>query len=158
MQARRQSPTGDYIIEVAIVNDNAQYRHYQSDITRTVSRAIAIANEADRIYSEVNIRIVLVHAITWTSGDQSHFSSSPDITIQNFRTYSLQVQEPFDIHLFTTAHSSLSCLVEISWVMTSLKTQLVLLMSIRCVVRHQWELFKTGIHPLVPLAVPLLMK
>ena len=102
MQARRQSPTGDYIVEVCIVSDNAQYIHYQSDVSRTVTRAIAIANEADRIYSAVNIRIVLVHAITWTSGDQSQFSTSPETTLQNFRTYSLQVQEPFDAIVLLT--------------------------------------------------------
>ena len=102
MQARRQSPTGDYIIEVCIVSDNAQYIHYQNDISRTVTRAIAVANDADRIYSAVNIRIVLVHVITWTSGDQIQLSSSPETTLHNFRTYTLQIQEPFDAIMLLT--------------------------------------------------------
>jgi hypothetical protein len=102
LQARRQSPTGDYIVEVCIVSDNAQYHYYQSDISRTVTRAIAVANEADRIYSTVNVRIVLVCTITWTSGDQSPFSSSPETTLHNFRTYTLQVQESFDAIMLLT--------------------------------------------------------
>lgn len=61
-----------------------------------MSRAIAIANVADRIYQAVDIRIVLVHTITWTSGDRSVFSGSPDTTLERFRTYSRNVQEDFD--------------------------------------------------------------
>ena len=102
LQARRQSPTGDYIVELVIVNDLAQYHYYQSDISRTVSRAISIVNVADGIYSAINIRIVLIHAITWTSDDQSQFHPSPDTTLQNFRNYAQHLQRSFDAIMLLT--------------------------------------------------------
>lgn len=61
-------------------------------MTRTVNRAIALVNYADRIYRSLNIRIVLVHADTWTSGDRILFNSSPETTLQNFRNYIRGVQ------------------------------------------------------------------
>jgi hypothetical protein len=87
IQARRQSPTGAHIVEISIVSDSRQYTHFQRDLSRTVTRAIAVANAADRIYRELNVRIVVVHSLVWTNGDQSQFSGSPDTTLQTFRTY-----------------------------------------------------------------------
>lgn len=61
-------------------------------MTRTVNRAIALVNYADRIYRSLNIRIVLVYAETWTSGDRILFNGSPETTLQNFRNYIRGVQ------------------------------------------------------------------
>lgn len=93
MQAKRQITSGSYNIEVVIVSDGAQYNHYGS-VTNTVNRAIAVANEADMIYSSENIHIVVAQSIVWTAGDRIQFDLIPENTLVNFKTYrnSLQIQ------------------------------------------------------------------
>lgn len=104
LQARRQTSGGRRIIEITMISDRNQYSHYQNNIQNTVSRALALANVADRIYQQVNIRIVVVYSIVWTTGDRSQFSSSPDVTLQNFRTHTLSIrsQYPSDATMLIT--------------------------------------------------------
>ena len=72
LQARRQLSNGFYIIEIYLVNDNAQvrmftqknsfschthcspqisiqFRYYGSDVNKTVSRGLAVINVADSV-------------------------------------------------------------------------------------------------------------
>ena len=95
VQARRQSSSGARIIELAVVSDRSQYTYYRNDMTSTVSRALALANVADRIYQQLNIRVVVVRSIVWTSGDRSQFNPSPETTLRNFRTHTLTLQNQF---------------------------------------------------------------
>ena len=97
-----------------------QYYHHQS-VPRTVNRALALINVADRvsvreeyqvelskiitfvqIYRPENIRIVAVHMETWSSGDRFPFSPDPDQTLRLFKSFSRSVQQDFDAIMLIT--------------------------------------------------------
>jgi hypothetical protein len=103
-RARRQTSSGTRIIELTMISDRSQYSYYRNNMDNTVSRALALANAADRIYRNINIRIVVVYSIVWTTGDRSQFSTSPDATLQNFRTHTISIrsQYPSDAFMLIT--------------------------------------------------------
>jgi hypothetical protein len=94
-RARRQTSSGPRIIELTMISDRSQYSYYRNNMDSTVNRVLALANAADRIYRNINIRIVVVYSIVWTTGDRSQFSTSPDATLQNFRTHTLSIRSQY---------------------------------------------------------------
>jgi hypothetical protein len=101
-RARRQ--TSPHYVEIHVVSDNAQYRHYRT-LERTVNRAISLLNVADTIYRALNIRVVGLRAETWSDSDHyGTFSPSPDVTLQQLRNYARGVHQRFDAFFLLTGN------------------------------------------------------
>ncbi|CAB4012605.1 disintegrin and metallo ase domain-containing 12-like, partial [Paramuricea clavata] len=95
-RSRRDVLTETKYVELILVNDNSQFRHYSSDIAQTKLRAISIANVVDSIYKVHNIRIALVMIETWTSGDQISVVTDSDATLTSFTAYKNNVLDAND--------------------------------------------------------------
>ncbi|XP_063818198.1 disintegrin and metalloproteinase domain-containing protein 9-like [Pseudophryne corroboree] len=61
-------PTTNYV-ELCIVVDNLRYQIDNSNITAVEDETIQLANIVDGMYEPLNIRIVLINLITWTTGN-----------------------------------------------------------------------------------------
>jgi hypothetical protein len=117
-RVRRQSPTGDYIVEMAIVNDNRQYVSHQRDLSATVQNALDVVNAADLLYRPLRIRVVVVHVITWTSGDRINVVPNPNSLLNNIREYKRTVTQPHDALMLLTAENLSGSTVGIAYLNT----------------------------------------
>eukprot|EP00731_Ephydatia_muelleri_P013616 Em0007g926a len=102
---RRQS-AGKYLyVELIMVNDISQYKANSMNLSRTILRALQVANTADGLYKPLGIRIVLIQTITWNSGDKISVVSNPSQLLDNFRTYRPQITTPHDVAMLFTGIS-----------------------------------------------------
>ncbi|XP_019849967.1 PREDICTED: disintegrin and metalloproteinase domain-containing protein 28-like [Amphimedon queenslandica] len=95
---RKQSGGASNIVEVLIVNDNYQYIAYGRNISAVVLRAIEIFSHVDMLYQSINVRVVIVYSLTWTTQQGISFSSVPNTLLTLFRQY----------HTSTTAFRSIT--------------------------------------------------
>jgi hypothetical protein len=84
---RRQSGNTRNIVELLIVNDYHQYQAYSNNISAVVLRALSIINHVDMLYQALDVRVVVVHSLTWTSSQLIQFSSNPDTLLDLFQDY-----------------------------------------------------------------------
>ncbi|XP_056650703.1 disintegrin and metalloproteinase domain-containing protein 8 isoform X2 [Monodelphis domestica] len=62
------------------------------------NRVKEIVNHVDKLYQELDFRVVLIGLEIWNSGDQTHISSSPEATLDNFLRWRSQVLVPRKKH------------------------------------------------------------
>ncbi len=55
-----------------------------------------------KVYKEIDIRIVLVDVITWTTGDKILVDTDPNTLLENFREYRLEVHTLHDSIMLIT--------------------------------------------------------
>ena len=55
-----------------------------------------------QIYRTLRIRLVVVHVITWTSGDRINVVSDPNTLLGNTRVYKRTVTQPHDSLMLIT--------------------------------------------------------
>ena len=55
-----------------------------------------------QIYKVLDIRLVVVHVITWTSGDRINVVSDPNTLLNNIRDYKRTVTQPHDSLMLIT--------------------------------------------------------
>ncbi|XP_043841579.1 disintegrin and metalloproteinase domain-containing protein 8 [Dromiciops gliroides] len=70
-------------VELFVVVDHAEYLMFKSreDIR---SRVKEIVNHVDKLYQELNFRVVLIGLEIWDRGDKAQISSNPESTLDNF--------------------------------------------------------------------------
>ena len=64
--------------------------------------SIPLVCACSQLYRVLNIRVVLVEAITWTSGDQITVVSHPRTLLDNFEDYHPQIQSIHDSAMLLT--------------------------------------------------------
>ncbi|KAL5475659.1 hypothetical protein EMCRGX_G025502 [Ephydatia muelleri] len=101
LKEKRQA-AGNLIVELVIVNDFSQYQKYGSNLEITVNRALDVVNGADSLYKPLGIRIVLVQAITWSSGNKITVVSNSGTLLDNFRVYAPSVTTQHDVTMLLT--------------------------------------------------------
>ncbi|XP_077352304.1 disintegrin and metalloproteinase domain-containing protein 8a [Festucalex cinctus] len=70
-------------VELAVVVDNTEYKRFGNK--RTVeARVLEIANNVDRLYRPVGVRVMLVGLDIWSYNDQIQVSSNPEQTLGRF--------------------------------------------------------------------------
>ncbi|XP_044516236.1 disintegrin and metalloproteinase domain-containing protein 8 [Gracilinanus agilis] len=84
-------------VELFVVVDHAEWVKIGSR-QAVRSRVKEIVNHVDRLYQELNFRVVLIGLEMWNSGDQAHVSSSPEATLDNFLRWRSQVLVPRKKH------------------------------------------------------------
>ncbi|XP_048584482.1 zinc metalloproteinase-disintegrin-like BjussuMP-1 isoform X2 [Nematostella vectensis] len=83
-RTRRSLSSETKYVELVIVNDFSQYDFFKRDIKSTQSRARQIANLVDSLYRPLNIRVALVHLVTWNGGDAISVVENSETTLDNF--------------------------------------------------------------------------
>ncbi|XP_029115068.1 zinc metalloproteinase-disintegrin-like ohanin [Scleropages formosus] len=71
-------------VEMFLVVDNAEYRHYMRDMHVIKARMLEIANHVDKLYRPMNIRVMLVGLEIWSYMDMFDVSADPDDTLTRF--------------------------------------------------------------------------
>uniref|UniRef100_A0A8D1G4U2 Disintegrin and metalloproteinase domain-containing protein 8 n=1 Tax=Sus scrofa TaxID=9823 RepID=A0A8D1G4U2_PIG len=70
-------------VELFVVTDSTEFRQLGSrEAVRR--RVLEVVNHVDKLYQELNFRVVLVGLEIWNSGDKIAISSDPDTTLNNF--------------------------------------------------------------------------
>ncbi|KAL5475658.1 hypothetical protein EMCRGX_G025501 [Ephydatia muelleri] len=101
----RRQTAGNLIVELVIVNDFSQYQKFGSNLETTLNRALDVVNGADSLYKPLGIRIVLVQAITWSSGNKIAVVSNSSALLDNFRVYAPSVTAQHDVTMLLTGTS-----------------------------------------------------
>ncbi|XP_019726168.1 disintegrin and metalloproteinase domain-containing protein 8a isoform X1 [Hippocampus comes] len=70
-------------VELAVVVDNTEYKRFGNKGT-VEARVLEIANNVDRLYRPVGVRVMLVGLEIWSYRDQIEVSSSPEQTLSRF--------------------------------------------------------------------------
>lgn len=85
-------------VELFVVVDSTEFRLLGSrEAVR--KRVLEVVNHVDKLYQELNFRVVLVGLEVWNSGDKIRVSSHANITLENFlawRAHSLAGRHPHD--------------------------------------------------------------
>uniref|UniRef100_G1L9Q0 ADAM metallopeptidase domain 8 n=1 Tax=Ailuropoda melanoleuca TaxID=9646 RepID=G1L9Q0_AILME len=76
-------------VELYVVTDSAEFRRLGSRAA-VRSRVMEVVNHVDKLYQELNFRVVLVGLEMWNQEDQIHVSSNPDTTLDNFLQWRTQ--------------------------------------------------------------------
>uniref|UniRef100_A0A452TZI3 ADAM metallopeptidase domain 8 n=1 Tax=Ursus maritimus TaxID=29073 RepID=A0A452TZI3_URSMA len=76
-------------VELYVVTDSAEFRRLGSRAA-VRSRVMEVVNHVDKLYQELNFRVVLVGLEMWNQEDQIHVSSNPDTTLDNFLRWRTQ--------------------------------------------------------------------
>ncbi|KAM9810158.1 disintegrin and metalloproteinase domain-containing protein 8a [Syngnathus typhle] len=86
LRSRGQTKNGERkprTVELAVVVDNTEYKKFGNK--RTVeARVLEIANNVDRLYRPVGVRVMLVGLDIWSYRDQIEVSSKPEQTLSRF--------------------------------------------------------------------------
>nr|XP_036867222.1 disintegrin and metalloproteinase domain-containing protein 8 isoform X1 [Manis javanica] len=85
-------------VELFVVVDSMEFRLLGSR-EAVHKRVLEVVNHVDKLYQELNFRVVLVGLEVWNSGDKIHVSSHANITLENFlawRAQSLAGRHPHD--------------------------------------------------------------
>ncbi|XP_072485244.1 disintegrin and metalloproteinase domain-containing protein 8 [Notamacropus eugenii] len=84
-------------VELFVVVDYTEYVSFRSreDIR---SRVKEIVNHVDKLYQELNFRVVLIGLEIWDRGDKAQISSNPDSTLDNFLRWRSQELVPRKKH------------------------------------------------------------
>ncbi|XP_035965505.1 disintegrin and metalloproteinase domain-containing protein 8 isoform X2 [Halichoerus grypus] len=82
-------PRDTRYVELYVVTDSAEFQRLGS--RRAVrSRVMEVVNHVDKLYQELNFRVVLVGLEMWNHEDEIHVSSNPDVTLDNFLRWRTQ--------------------------------------------------------------------
>uniref|UniRef100_A0A8C3VFL5 ADAM metallopeptidase domain 8 n=1 Tax=Catagonus wagneri TaxID=51154 RepID=A0A8C3VFL5_9CETA len=85
-------------VELFVVTDSTEFQQLGS--REAVSRRVLeVVNHVDKLYQELNFRVVLVGLEIWNRGDKIHISSEPSTTLDNFlawRAQDLASRHPHD--------------------------------------------------------------
>ncbi|XP_034842425.1 disintegrin and metalloproteinase domain-containing protein 8 isoform X2 [Mirounga leonina] len=82
-------PRDTRYVELYVVTDSTEFQRLGS--RRAVrSRVMEVVNHVDKLYQELNFRVVLVGLEMWNHKDQIHVSSNPDVTLDNFLRWRTQ--------------------------------------------------------------------
>ncbi|XP_025735946.2 disintegrin and metalloproteinase domain-containing protein 8 [Callorhinus ursinus] len=82
-------PRDTRYVELYVVTDSAEFQRLGGR-TAVRSRVMEVVNHVDKLYQELNFRVVLVGLEMWTHEDQIHVSSNPDTTLDNFLRWRTQ--------------------------------------------------------------------
>ncbi|XP_036591466.1 disintegrin and metalloproteinase domain-containing protein 8 [Trichosurus vulpecula] len=90
-------PKETYYVELFVVVDYTEYVRFRGreDIR---SRVKEIVNHVDKLYQELNFRVVLIGLEIWDRGDKAQISSNPDSTLDNFLRWRSQELVPRKKH------------------------------------------------------------
>ncbi|XP_010853305.1 PREDICTED: disintegrin and metalloproteinase domain-containing protein 8-like, partial [Bison bison bison] len=70
-------------VELFVVTDSKEFQRFGSrEAVR--QRVLEVVNHVDKLYQELNFRVVLVGLEMWNGGDKIQISSQPDATLDNF--------------------------------------------------------------------------
>nr|XP_031304477.1 disintegrin and metalloproteinase domain-containing protein 8-like isoform X1 [Camelus dromedarius] len=85
-------------VELYVVTDSTEFQQLGSrEAVRR--RVLEVVNHVDKLYQELNFRVVLVGLEIWNSGDKIHISSQANTTLENFlawRARELAGRRPHD--------------------------------------------------------------
>ncbi|XP_053440438.1 disintegrin and metalloproteinase domain-containing protein 8 isoform X2 [Nycticebus coucang] len=82
-------PRETRFVELYVVTDSAEFQKLGSrDAVRR--RVLEVVNHVDKLYQELNFRVVLVGLEIWNNGDKFQVSPNPEVTLENFLTWRVQ--------------------------------------------------------------------
>ncbi|XP_061259916.1 disintegrin and metalloproteinase domain-containing protein 8 isoform X3 [Bos javanicus] len=80
---RWSEPRETRYVELFVVTDSKEFQRFGSrEAVR--QRVLEVVNHVDKLYQELNFRVVLVGLEMWNGGDKIQISSQPDATLDNF--------------------------------------------------------------------------
>ncbi|XP_012906125.2 disintegrin and metalloproteinase domain-containing protein 8 isoform X1 [Mustela putorius furo] len=91
-------PRDTRYVELYVVTDSAEFQRLGSRAA-VRSRVMEVVNHVDKLYQELNFRVVLVGLEMWNQGDEIQVSSNPDTTLDDFlqwRKQNLVGRHPHD--------------------------------------------------------------
>eukprot|EP00069_Balaena_mysticetus_P016488 bmy_09755T0 len=87
-------------VELFVVTDSTEFQRLGSrEAVR--QRVLEVVNHVDKLYQELNFRVVLVGLEMWNGGDKIHVSTQADATLSNFLSW--RVRELAGRHLHDNA-------------------------------------------------------
>ncbi|XP_078006789.1 disintegrin and metalloproteinase domain-containing protein 8 isoform X5 [Phascolarctos cinereus] len=91
------APKKTHYVELFVVVDYMEYMKFRSreDIR---SRVKEIVNHVDKLYQQLNFRVVLIGLEIWDQGDKAQISSNPDSTLDSFLQWRIQKLVPRKKH------------------------------------------------------------
>ncbi|XP_023977258.1 disintegrin and metalloproteinase domain-containing protein 8 isoform X1 [Physeter macrocephalus] len=82
----RPVPRDTRYVELFVVTDSTEFQWLGSrEAVR--QRVLEVVNHVDKLYQELNFRVVLVGLEMWNSGDKIHVSTQADTTLNNFLSW-----------------------------------------------------------------------
>ncbi|XP_059755197.1 disintegrin and metalloproteinase domain-containing protein 8 [Balaenoptera ricei] len=76
-------------VELFVVTDSTEFQRLGSrEAVRR--RVLEVVNHVDKLYQELNFRVVLVGLEMWNGGDKIHVSTQADTTLSNFLSWRVQ--------------------------------------------------------------------
>ncbi|KAM9052933.1 disintegrin and metalloproteinase domain-containing protein 8 isoform 2-T2 [Megaptera novaeangliae] len=76
-------------VELFVVTDSTEFQRLGSrEAVR--QRVLEVVNHVDKLYQELNFRVVLVGLEMWNGGDKIHVSTQADTTLSNFLSWRVQ--------------------------------------------------------------------
>nr|XP_020735684.1 disintegrin and metalloproteinase domain-containing protein 8 [Odocoileus virginianus texanus] len=94
----RVKPRETRYVELFVVTDSTEFQRFGSrEAVR--QRVLEVVNHVDKLYQELNFRVVLVGLEMWNGGDKIQVSSQPEATLDSFlawRTRELVGREAHD--------------------------------------------------------------
>ncbi|KAI0211212.1 Disintegrin and metalloproteinase domain-containing protein 12 [Lamellibrachia satsuma] len=75
-------------LDLALVCDHALYEQFNASYSAVMGHLLMLANIVDKLYSELNVRISLVHLDVWNVIDRFYISPLVRETLDNFMAYS----------------------------------------------------------------------
>ncbi|XP_068817594.1 disintegrin and metalloproteinase domain-containing protein 8 [Capricornis sumatraensis] len=79
----RVKPRETRYVELFVVTDSTEFQRFGSREAMR-QRVLEVVNHVDKLYQELNFRVVLVGLEMWNGGDKIQVSSQPDATLDNF--------------------------------------------------------------------------
>ncbi|KAM9702008.1 disintegrin and metalloproteinase domain-containing protein 8 isoform 2-T2 [Dama dama] len=80
---RWSEPRETRYVELFVVTDSTEFQRFGSrEAVR--QRVLEVVNHVDKLYQELNFRVVLVGLEMWNGGDKIQVSSQPDATLDSF--------------------------------------------------------------------------
>ncbi|XP_044790844.2 disintegrin and metalloproteinase domain-containing protein 8 isoform X7 [Bubalus bubalis] len=83
LRPRWSEPRETRYVELFVVTDSKEFQRFGSrEAVR--QRVLEVVNHVDKLYQELNFRVVLVGLEMWNGGDKIQVSSQPEATLDNF--------------------------------------------------------------------------
>ncbi|KAG5196151.1 hypothetical protein JEQ12_011787 [Ovis aries] len=83
LRPRWSEPRETRYVELFVVTDSTEFQRFGSREAMR-QRVLEVVNHVDKLYQELNFRVVLVGLEMWNGGDKIQVSSQPDATLDDF--------------------------------------------------------------------------